>query len=139
MAPTRCDCDRPRLTVVLSLAERGVPHGSAGHDIIYDYTRVSECSECGGGVVEHFSHDCWDIGDHADYDKYWWWRVDMDAIRELVRACPAPLDPGCGCPVHQGLGAGSPNPLPPSAETPYDDVTVPRAGVRVVDGVPRWA
>ena len=139
---TRC-CDTPSLSPLIHLHKRGVPHGSPGHNVVHTYTDVSRCGSCGGGVVEHFSHDCWDPADHSSWDMYWWWRVapaDMGVLLEVVASCPAPLDPSCTCPVHRALGGGT---VPPtrarSTETPYEEAPVPGARVRVEDGTPRWA
>ncbi|XVQ09830.1 hypothetical protein ACQP1W_46165 [Spirillospora sp. CA-255316] len=139
---TRC-CDSPELSPLMNLAERGVPHGSPGHNVNHDYTRVSRCGACAGGVVEHHSHDCWDPADHPSWDMYWWWRIDtadMGAMLEAAASCPAPLDSSCTCRVHEGLGGAN---VPPrqarSTETPYEKAPAPRAAVRVEGGAPRWA
>ncbi|MEW2352275.1 hypothetical protein [Spirillospora sp. NPDC029432] len=142
MTTARC-CESPALSWLAKLAARGVPHGHAGHDVVHDYTVLSRCGACGGGVVEHHSHDCWDPGDHSSWSMYWWWRVDpadMDAVLELAAACPAPSDPECDCRLHRGLGAETPPRAAPSRETPYERAPVPSAKVRVgTDGLPRWA
>ncbi|MFD0857048.1 hypothetical protein ACFQ07_32865 [Actinomadura adrarensis] len=126
----------------MNLAERGVPHGSRGHNVVHDYTRVFRCGSCSGGVVEHHSHDCWETGDHSSWDMYWWWRIgpaDMEAVMQVAAMCPASLDSGCGCAVHEALGGQRTPPRPArSVETPYDKVTLPQARVEMQDGVPRW-
>ncbi|MFF5260564.1 hypothetical protein ACFY4C_16600 [Actinomadura viridis] len=109
---------------------------------MHDYTRVLRCEDCGAGVVEHHSHDCWETGDHSSWDMYWWWRIDpadMGLVAELAVRCPAPLDSGCGCEVHRGLGQASPPRQAPPRETPYEQGPVPEARVRVDGGVPGWA
>jgi hypothetical protein len=143
---SRC-CDSPSLSVLMNLAERGVPHGGRGHNVVHDYTRVFRCGACSGGVVEHHSHDCWETGDHSSWDMYWWWRIDptdMGAALEVAAMCPAPLDSACTCQVHEALGGQHTRPgqTPPglakSVETPYDKATLPPARIALQDGVPQW-
>ncbi|MFJ6573845.1 hypothetical protein ACIQNU_41275 [Streptomyces sp. NPDC091292] len=139
MAP-RC-CDTPTLTRLLALNRRGTPPGTPGHDVVFDYTDVLRCSACGGGVVEHHSHDCWDPADHASWDMYWWWRIDtagMRLVEEWAAACPDPLSPTCDCSVHRGLGPATPPGLPPAVQTRHERADMPRTGVRLVDGLPQW-
>ncbi|MGV9409278.1 hypothetical protein ACWDOP_05120 [Nocardia sp. NPDC003693] len=135
----RC-CADPLLTRILLLERRGVPHGQPAHAAVFDYTEIGRCAACGGGVVEHFSHDCWE-SEHSEWDKYWWWRIDVADMRLLIKMtgfCPAPLDAECTCSLHRNLSAETPRPLPPSVETAAEDAVVPRVGVRVIGGVPRW-
>ncbi|MGH4035636.1 hypothetical protein ACQB60_42825 [Actinomycetota bacterium Odt1-20B] len=140
--PARC-CAAPALTLLLTLARRGAPHGGAGHGSVFDYTALLACSACGGGVVEHHSHDCWDVADHASWDMYWWWRItadDMPLVHELAAACPVlPAEAACACPVHRGLGEGAPPGIAAPVETRSEPAPVPRARVRLADGVARWA
>lgn len=125
----RC-CEGPRLTRILTLRS-----GASGH------LWVASCAACAGALIEYYSFDDWDTGAPETWSMYWWWHVDqtdMTALLEIVGMCPAPLDPGCACEVHKGLGGQTPRPLPPSAETTYDDAEVPRTSAAVIDGRPSW-
>jgi hypothetical protein len=143
--PPYC-CDRPELELLLRLSEHGVPHGAAGHEMMYGYRLLERCAACGAGLLTTHSHDCFaDPWDEPWNLWWWWWRVDpadMPAALQAARACPAPLDPGCGCPVHQGLGEDDPPGLGPARLQPIppgDFAAIPRAAVRVIDGKPRWS
>lgn len=127
--PARC-CEAPVLTPLLVLIDDG-----SGH-----YT-VASCASCGGALIERHSFDDWDTGNPADFDMYWWWRMDASdaaTFRDAVAACPAPLDPACECLVHTSLRSATPSPLPPSVETPYEDAEVPRTTFAVEGCAIRW-
>lgn len=135
----RC-CDDPVLSRILLLERIGVPHGRAEHKFTYGYTDLSRCASCGGGLVEHFSHDCFEA-EHSSWDMYWWWRIDaadIPGVCKLIAFCPAPLDGACECLLHRSLRAQTPQPLPRSVETVDEAAVIPRVGVRVVDAAPRW-
>jgi hypothetical protein len=128
--PSRC-CDAPDLTRLLVLA----------NEAAWRYS-VSVCAACGGAVIEYYSFDDWDTGNPADFEKYWWWRMDAPdtaAFRDAIAACPAPLDPACRCAVHQAVKWRAPNTLPPSSETPYDRAQVPTTSFTLDEkGAIRW-
>lgn len=115
--PARC-CEAPEPAPLLVLT-----NDRSGH------YRVESCASCGGALIEHYSFDDWDTGNPADFNMYWWWRMDAPdaaSFRQAITVCPAPLDPTCGCPVHTSLRATTPAPLPPAVETPYEDAEVPQ-------------
>ncbi|NEA24209.1 hypothetical protein [Actinomadura bangladeshensis] len=125
----RC-CAAPALARLLVLADGEATRYSVG-----------ACAACGGAVVEYYNYDDWDTGNPADYEKYWWWRMDAPdtaAFRAAIASCPAPLDPACPCAVHRALKWRTPDPLPPSRETPHDAAEVPRTRFTVEDGTIRW-
>ncbi|MBE1535310.1 hypothetical protein [Actinomadura algeriensis] len=129
--PSRC-CEDPRPDLILSL--EGDPSG---------HFWVGACRSCRGALIQRHSFDDWDPSAHEEWSMYWWWRMDeadTAAFREAIAACPAPLDETCGCPVHAGLRAAKPRPLPPSTETPYDAAEVPRTRFTAgPDGRVRWS
>ncbi|TDD64066.1 hypothetical protein [Actinomadura rubrisoli] len=125
----RC-CDDPRTGTLVVLSR-----GASGH------YWVGSCTSCAGALIEHYSYDDWDTGAPETYDMYWWWRMDAPdaaALREAVKGCPAPLDPGCGCRVHEGLRKTKPRPLPPPTGAPNAPAEIPRVGFAVTDARPHW-
>ncbi|TDD69732.1 hypothetical protein E1293_35575 [Actinomadura darangshiensis] len=127
---TRC-CDTPEPTRLLVLADEPATRYC-----------VSTCAACAGAVIEYYSFDDWDTGNPADFEKYWWWRMDAPdtaAFRDAIAACPAPLDGACRCPVHHALKWRTPNTMPPSRETPYEEAEVPRTRFHIDEGgAIRW-
>ncbi|MFD0687063.1 hypothetical protein [Actinomadura fibrosa] len=120
----------PRTTPLIVLGR-----DAAGHYL------VGACASCGGGVIEKYSFDDWDTGAPETYDMYWWWRMDAAdtaAFREMLRPCPAPLDPDCACPIHESLRAETPRPLPPATNSSAAPAEVPRTRWKLTDGIPHW-
>lgn len=101
-------CRCPRLAPLLALGEKGIAPEKPGHNVVYSYVALSMCGDCGHGQLERYSHDCWSHDD--DWDMYWWFVLGPDELtklRELMRACPRPLDVGCACPLHADLRASA--------------------------------
>lgn len=129
----------------MHLAERGVPHHRRAHQFMYDVLDLTHCSACGTGMVTKHSHDCYAHYEDEDWDMTWLWRIepaDMAQVLELARACPAPLKPGCECPVHRGIGGekgGRDLPHTARVTRASADVELLRVRVQLVEGMPGWA
>jgi hypothetical protein len=67
----------------LEFAERGVPHGEPGHNVVHDARCLSICKACGYGLLESYSHDCWSHDD--PWDMWWWWLVDPASVAVITR------------------------------------------------------
>lgn len=101
--PFCCHC-QSRLRPALLVEGRGVPHGRAGHQVVFDYTIVSDCSGCRRLHLENLSHDCWTYQEPWDlYSFYRLGRRSSALLRDLMTSCPRPLGRRCGCPLHRGL------------------------------------
>jgi hypothetical protein len=102
--PNCPNCGSGRLTPLMYVQSRGVPHGAEGHKVVYDYKRIALCDDCGCALLEVHSHDCWSLDE--PWDMYWWYvfrPADVGLLRQWLGTCPAPLDAGCECGVHQRL------------------------------------
>ena len=101
----RCLTCQARLSPLLYLSGRGIPHGREGHNVVFDYDMVTLCSGCALTSVERGSHDCWT---HEEpWDMYWWFDFDAESsklLSELTGGWSRPLSTACRCPLHLGLG-----------------------------------
>ncbi|MBN2006508.1 MAG: hypothetical protein JXA21_24365 [Anaerolineae bacterium] len=107
MKPKCLVCGKPA-QVLMELDEHGIPHGEPGHNVAYSYAVISVCGACGHGVLEKYSHDCWDYDE--DWDMYWWYALapgDVAELRRCLTGCPNPLNHACDCPVHVALRKSS--------------------------------
>lgn len=103
-------CDSQQLRPLLNLSVEDVPHGAPGHLFTFGYNIVVTCEACGHGQLEKYSHDCFHYyGDEA-WDMYWWYALSPTTIgrlRDLLSACPDPLNAVCDCALHRSLrGSG---------------------------------
>ena len=120
--------------------EEGIPPGHAGYDLTYSETAILRCPRCGAGQIGIYRHDCFDPEDL--FDQYDWYVLDAADSAELahrVGACPQPLSPGCGCPVHAALRESC-RALPVFPWIGRDDEAswhVHRAELKEGDGPPR--
>jgi hypothetical protein len=108
-------CGQEDLHPLMWIRRNGEPPGSPGHNILYESSSIAACNACGQAQLEEHSHDCFSPPGEEDWDMYWWYLLDPEErawLERLLAACPAPLDPACACPLHQGLRA--------SCETLYD-------------------
>ncbi|MBB4912393.1 hypothetical protein [Actinophytocola algeriensis] len=137
----RCG-ERQELVVDLDL--RGVPHGFAGHDTVYDWDIVLSCTGCEFGELRVYSHDCWAPRWDEEWDMEWSGQLDaatLDLLRRSLSACQDRSDPKCGCAAHVSLRKTSaythklridPN-VTPEGERPFAKVTLSD------DGLPTFA
>lgn len=99
-------CGHADLQPVMWIRKTGEPPGSPDHNIVYEYNTVAACPTCSQAQMEELSHDCWSAPGEEDWDMYWWYLFDSEELillRNLLAACPAPLDPACTCSLHQDL------------------------------------
>ena len=99
----RCG-ERQEPVVAIDLS--GVPHGTAGHNVMYDWTTVLSCPGCGYGEVRHHSHDCWSDPWDEEWDMTWSTQLPpapLALLRQGMATCPAPADPACECTAHASL------------------------------------
>lgn len=133
--PTRggwpCVADCPGTTTLLVAVDlRGVPHRATGHRVMYDYTFLAECTTCGIGRLESFSHDCWNDHEDEPWDLAWVRTVVPEGVARLrvaLRDCPQPENYRCDCAVHAALK---------DSKAIGTDAT--SATVELVDGVARF-
>ena len=108
--PTCVVCGSKDLNALVWIHLRGVPHGDPGHNVVYDYSGIIGCGACGHAQLEKFSHDCWSRDEDEEWEMYWWYALNPDdakQLHQLLDSCPAPLDPNCVCPIHEGLRQSS--------------------------------
>lgn len=101
-------CGTNGLVQVMWIMRKGVPHGSAGHNVQYMSENLLSCPQCKRGWLQSSDHDCWDV--HETWDMYWWYMLeleDMQRIDALLEGCPTPLDPQCSCDLHRALRAAT--------------------------------
>lgn len=106
-------CDAPDVAPAMVLSVEGALPGTPEHGFAYEHDVVVACGSCGALRLESWRHDCFDFEDW--FDRHWYFPVaggTADRLRRAVEACPAPLDPGCGCAIHASLVA-SLDGLPP--------------------------
>ena len=103
-------CRTPGLdSDVLVLESEGVPPLNPGHGLVYSHWIVRACGNCGAGVLERLSHDCFPPLDPEDdpwdlIDQYPLSPADMTRLRTLIREeCTRPLEPTCPCALHGSL------------------------------------
>lgn len=92
------------LVPVVSIYERGRPHGTTAHQLSYECAAFSECRACGKGQVEKVRHDCFNFDEAWDY--YLWLMLepgDAQALRQAAIACQQATWPGCQCNIHRSL------------------------------------
>ena len=91
---------------LMHVRDAGIPHEAAGHNFVYASTLLLACQQCGSGILQKYSHDCWNYWDNEDWEMYWWYVLDlgdMRTIRKMLEACPAAQDPTCNCDLHRIL------------------------------------
>ncbi len=90
----------------LNLSETGTSHGAAEHNFTHAYQIMAICEACRHGLLEKYSHDCFQYHGDEDWDMYWWYALDpiaLGRLRELLTACPDPLNAACACAPHRSL------------------------------------
>lgn len=133
----RCG-ERQELVVDIDL--RGVPHGFAGHDTVYDWNVVLSCTGCEFGELRSYSHDCWSHWEDEDWDMEWSGQLDaatLDLLRQSLSACPDPSNPACECVAHVSLRKTSAythklridHNVTPEGDRPFAKVTLSDEGV----------
>jgi len=101
-------CDFPALAPLIWIEQSGFPHGDAGHNTTYSRHAMAVCQQCDHAQLSSYSHDCWSSDE--DWDMYWWYVLDppdVAQLRALLKACPKPRDPHCGCSIHVALRSTS--------------------------------
>jgi len=96
-----CQASGPEL--LIHVRDAGIPHEAAGHNFVYASTILLACQQCGSGILQKYSHDCWNHREDEDWNMYWWYVLDladMQSIRQLLEVCPAAQDPICSCALH---------------------------------------
>src|SRR5882757_2712843 len=104
------DCGAP-LKLVVGVKGRGVPHGDAGHDVVYDWTRIYVCGNCASGDYRKVSHDCWAHPTEEPWDMEWSTRISPEHMRLVLSgfsSCPNPKRQDCACSAHQFLREQNP-------------------------------
>jgi len=89
---------------VISIYERGRPHGTTAHQLSFECASVFECRSCGAGQVEKVRHDCWNFDEAWDY--YLWVMLepaDAKSLRQAVMPCRMAKWPRCQCTIHRSL------------------------------------
>ena len=137
----RCG-ERQELVVAIDL--RGVPHGSAGHEHVYDWDIVLSCTGCEFGELRVYSHDCWSHYEDEDWDMEWSGQLDaatLDLLRRSLSDCPDTSASACECAAHVSLRKTSSHPnkqriddnVVREGERPFAKVTLSD------DGVPKFS
>ncbi|GCE06882.1 hypothetical protein [Dictyobacter aurantiacus] len=96
-------CQASGLELLMHVRDAGIPHEASGHNFAYASTLLLACQQCGSGILQKYSHDCWNYWEDEDWDMYWWYVLDltsMQTIRQLLETCPAAQDPSCNCTLH---------------------------------------
>jgi hypothetical protein len=94
--------------LVVAIDLRGVPHGQADHDTVYDWTVILACQDCGFGELRNFSHDCWAQPWDEEWNMEWSTQVPPAALTLLLDGmvtCPDRAATACECPTHVSLRA----------------------------------
>ena len=84
--------------IVIGIRERGP------YERMHDYKRVLFCAACDVGELRVFSYDDFVVFGEEDDVKVWsavLATADVDRLREIFTACPAPLDHQCQCALHE--------------------------------------
>jgi hypothetical protein len=90
------------LVPVISIYERGRPHGTTAHQLSYECASVFECRACGAGQVEKVRHDCFQLA----WDYYLWVMLepgDARSLRQASMPCRMATWPLCQCTIHRSL------------------------------------
>lgn len=101
-------CEVKELTRLMMLHKVGEPPEHPDHNIGYDHVVIESCPACDGATVESLRHDCFDW--ESVYDQYEWYELspaDGAKLKTSAGRCQQPLNPFCGCSVHQSLRASA--------------------------------
>ena len=139
MTCLRCG-ERQKLVAAVDL--RGVPHGDAGHDTVYDWSTVLSCPTCGHGELRVFSHDCWAPPWEEEWDMEFSAEIPPEPLALIKRGmagCPDPSAVACECPTHVSLRDSRTRPRKLRISPPKEGER-PNAHVALRDdGVPEFA